>query len=529
MYDSDRADRPDLATRPDRPGGPARSVARRVRRASLVALCGALCALLVLTPGTGRAEQIDVFSGIAERERPAPGRGLNVLLVGSDTREGLSKAEKNRLHVGSAGCDCADVMMLVHLSDRRDRVSVVSIPRDSYLPFAPHRERGALDDGADGSAVLHSGKVNAALKHGGPPLLVRSLERATGVRIDHYAELDFGSFARAVDGFGSAPVCTVRPMRDRGSGLSLSRGTHTLDGRRGLRYVRARKIGWGVPGDMGRMRRQQHFVAGLVAGLAGRGAFSDARRLGELAEVAHTAARVDQGLSPARLVEIGRGLFGVRRGDMEFATVPISDFDHRVPDWGSTLLWDDRAAARLFARIRADRPLVGADGKGREQAPGQARKQAQAQPPEQGPGRVSGRGGLDPAQPSAPVLVDPRSIPVQVHDAAGRDGTGAEADRALRETGFATTGTPLPAEPSERTVIEHGPAAERAARALATALPTARLRLVETGDPAIDYPALGEPTLQVYLGADYRGVRPVHYARNEAEGGAVTGDELACL
>ncbi|MCZ7416038.1 MULTISPECIES: LCP family protein [unclassified Streptomyces] len=477
-----------------------------MRRASLLALCGALSALFLLTPGVGRAEQIDVFGGIAEHERPAPGRGLNVLLVGSDTRDGLSRAEKNRLHVGGVGCDCADVMMLVHLSDRRDRVSVVSIPRDSYLPFAPHREPGG-QGGHEDAGVRHSGKVNAALKHGGPPLLVRSLERATGVRIDHYAELDFGSFERAVDGFGDAPVCTVRPMRDSGSGLSLSRGTHTLDGRRGLRYVRARKIGWGVPGDMGRMRRQQHFVAGLVEGLAGRGAFSDARRLRELAGVAHSAARVDQGLSPARMVEFGRWLHGIRRGDMEFATVPISDFDHRVPGWGSTLLWDDAAAVKMFGRIRADLPLVRAE----EKAPD--------------PGREPGRDDDDPA----PVLVDPRSIPVQVHDASGRDGTGAEADRALRATGFATTGTPLSAGPAERTVIEHGPAAERAARALATALPSARLRLVETGDPATDYPARGEPTLQVYLGADHQGVRPVRYARNEAEGGAVTGDELACL
>lgn len=487
---------------PARAAHPARLVPRRLRRAFLLALCGALCALLALTPGTGRADQIDVFSGIAERERPTPGRGLNVLLVGSDTRKGLSKAEKKRLHVGGVGCDCADAMMLVHLSARRDRVSVVSIPRDSYLPFAKHREPGRKS-GPEGSEVQHSGKVNAALKHGGPPLLVRSLEQATGVRINHYAGLDFGSFARAVDGFGGAPVCTIRPMRDRDSGLSLSAGTHTLDGRRGLRYVRSRKIGWGVPGDMGRMRRQQHFVAGLVTALAGSGAFSDPRRLWELAEVTHATARVDQGLSLPRLVELGQWLYGIQRGDMEFATVPIADFDHRVPDWGSTLLWDDAAAAKLFDRIRADLPLVRAGDQDRDRD----------------------RDERDPAR----VLVDPRSIPVQVHDASGRDGTGVEADRALRATGFTTTGTPLPAEPSEQTVIEHGPAAERAARALATALPSARLKLVETGDPDTDYPALGEPTLHVYLGVDYQGVRPVRYDRNEAEGGAVTGDELTCL
>ncbi|WP_175411834.1 LCP family protein [Streptomyces sp. TRM64462] len=442
-----------------------------------------------------------MFGGIPEEERPAAGPGLNILLVGSDTREGLSKAEKDRLHVGGAGCDCADVMMLVHLSAQRDRVSVVSVPRDSYLPFAPHRE----PDGTGDSEVRHSGKVNAALKHGGPPLLVRSVERATGVRIDHYAEWDFGSFVRAVGGFGGAPVCTVRPMRDRGSGLSLSAGAHMLDGLRGLRYVRSRKIGWGVPGDMGRMRRQQHFMAGLVSGLAGSVAFSDPGRLADLAQAVRASARVDEGLDLPRLVELGERLYGIGRGDMEFATVPIADFDHHVPGWGSTLLWDDVAAGRLFDRIRADLPLV--------------REPDDREPDGQEPD----------GQEPVPVLVDPRSIPVQVHDGSGRDGTGAEADRALRATGFATTGTPLPAEPSEGTVIEHGPAAERAARALATALPSARLRLIETGDPDRDFPVVGEPTLHVYVGADYQGVRPVRYDRNTAEGGAVTGDELACL
>ncbi|UGY91360.1 LCP family protein [Streptomyces gobiensis] len=431
-------------------------------------LTAGLCAILLTAVGPGP---------------PTHDKGLNILLVGNDTRQGLSKAEQQRLHVGPEGCDCADVMMLVHLSARRDRVSVVSIPRDSYLPFAPHREPSR----PDGAEVQHSGKVNAAIAHGGPALAMDTVERATGVRIHHYVELDFTGLIRAVDGFGGAPVCTERPLRDHYSGLDLPAGSHTLDGLQGLQYVRSRKVGSGVPGDMGRMRRQQHFVARLLTGLADSGALSDHQRLRQLARVVRDSAQVDKELTPLKLVSLGQSLSGVRPQDMEFSMVPIVDFDYRVPGWGSTLLWDRAGADALFARLREDQPITD---------PGDRRDRP------------------------VPVALDPSTIQVQVHNATQRTGTGGQADRDLRELGFATTGRPLAGLPAaRRTVIKHAPGQERAAQTLAAALPGARLQ--QTGESA--------PMLHAVLGTDYQGVREIRYDRSEAEGGAVTGEELKCL
>lgn len=420
------------------PSSPAaRAVLGRSRRLGVLALCTVLLTVGgMYGPGGASAEHIDVFGGIDPAERPADGEGLNILLAGSDTREGLSKAERQRLHVGGDGCDCTDVLMLVHLSADRERVSVVSIPRDSYLPFAPHREPDRPDDGL----VRHAGKVNAAHKHGGPALTVRTVERVTGVRIHHYAELDFAGFVQAVDDIGGAPVCTKRALRDRFTGLDLAAGPHRLDGLDGLRYVRSRKVGSGVPGDMGRMRRQQHFVGQLLSTLARTGSLSSPLRLHQLASALHDSARMDRGLTDARLLRLGRSLSGVRLADMEFSMVPMDDFDHRVDGWGSTLLWNEEGAKELFAKLRADQPIT---------------------TPRTGP----------PA-----VALDPRTIAVRVHDGTRQPGTGERAASALREQGFDAgrapqTGATEAGYAAGRTRIRYGPGRDRQAETLAAALP----------------------------------------------------------
>ncbi|EST36930.1 hypothetical protein N566_15750, partial [Streptomycetaceae bacterium MP113-05] len=175
----------------------------RVRRSLLTGILGAgLLAgagVVVATEGVNRlpvalaVPRADVFA--ASAPRPADGPGLNFLLVGLDKRAGLSKAEKRRLHVGSQGCDCTDVMMLVHISQDRDRVGVISLPRDSYVAFPRSGEAARRA----GPPLPDAGKINAAHKLGGPALTVRTVEEATGVRVDHYLEADFGTFVETVD------------------------------------------------------------------------------------------------------------------------------------------------------------------------------------------------------------------------------------------------------------------------------------------------------------------------------------------
>src|SRR5215203_1473807 len=207
------------------------------------------------------------------------GKGMNILLTALDQRRGLTQEQKDRLHVNGKECNCTDVMMLLHISEDRRRVSAVSIPRDSFVPFA--WKRGAPK----------YGKINAAFKYGGPELAERTVEKVTGVHVDHYAQVDFSRFVRAVDDLGGAKVCTDQPLRDRNSGLGLKAGDHLLDGKDALRFALARHLS--PPGDLGRNRRQQYLVAGLLTALTSERAQSDPRALFRTVRALRKSVRTD--------------------------------------------------------------------------------------------------------------------------------------------------------------------------------------------------------------------------------------------
>jgi LCP family protein required for cell wall assembly len=463
----------------------------RVRRALL---CGALCCGLLAGAGVVVADggnrlpvalavpRTDVFAAAASR--PSDGPGLNFLLVGLDKRAGLSKAEKRRLHVGGEPCDCTDVMMLVHVSEDRERVSVISIPRDSYAAFAHPDDASRLA----GAPLPEAGKINGAHKLGGPSLTVRTVEQATGVRVDHYLEADFRGFVEAVDRLGGATVCTAEPMRDINSGLDLPPGTHHLDGRRSLQYVRARHIP--PSGDLGRVRRQQRFLAELVDTFADRAVLQDPVSLVRTVGTLLTTLRADEQLTTERLLVLGRALRQLDSADTEFATVPIIDFDHRVPGWGSTLVWDDARARKLFDAVREDRPLTD--------------EAAYALP-----------------APGVPVAWAPSDVPVQVlgGPAAARD--VAAVEEALRGNGF-DVGEGAVVDPSapvpQVTEIRFPPAERRRAASLAAALPDAEL---------LPVPGHGH-VLEVRVGRTGSRVVPVVHDRSSVQGAPVKGETLDC-
>ncbi|MCF6525359.1 LCP family protein [Streptomyces sp. JJ36] len=467
-----------------------RPAGRRLRR---TALAGALSAALLggaavaVTEGGNRLPvalalpRTDVFTG--ERGRPADGPGLTFLLVGLDTRKGIPARERKRLHVGGRGCDCTDTMMLLHVSEDRRRVSVLSIPRDSYVPFA-RPAAGATPL----RPVPRAGKINGAYAAGGPALTVRTVEQVTGVRVDHYLEADFRRFVRAVDALGGATVCTGKPLRDRWSGLDLPAGTHRVDGRGALRYVRARHLP--PSGDLGRMRRQQAFLAEAVDRIADEGLLRDPAALARTARALLTTLRADSGLTTERLVTLGRALRGLDSRRAEFATVPLAEFDHRVPGWGSTLVWDRPRAERLFAALREDRPLTGQEAY-----------------------RLPG--------PGVPVAWAPGDVRVRLRTGPEGAATAGRLERGLRDTGFRVRER-RPAgpreTPPETTRITYPPREERRARALAAALPGAEL-----------HPVRGHPrVLEVRPGRDGVRVARVVHDRSSVQGRPVTGDTLDC-
>ncbi|MEU2261938.1 LCP family protein [Streptomyces sp. NPDC019645] len=398
------------------------------------------------------------------------GRGTNILIVGIDSRAGLSAGEKRRLHVGGEGCDCTDVMMLVHLSEDRRRASVVSVPRDSYVEYA-------TPEGTAGAAPR--GKINGAFKIGRGPLAVRTVEKVTGLSVDHYLETGFTGFEQAVNDLGGATVCTDKPLKDENSGLDITTGTHRLDGNKALGYARARHLN--PPGDLGRVRRQQRLLADMLDGLTARGALADPVKAADTARRLLKSVRTDDRTGMNDLIGIGWTLGRLPADRMEFATVPIAHFDHRVPGVGSTLLWHESRSRALWEALRADRPITGDT-------------------------RIL-------PVPETRAGTNPAGIKVHVDD--------AEVATALRRSRFVVTDTSAsaPAErPAGPPVITYPAGREADAATLAAALPGARLQAVTRPDGVFDVAVGSEPAV----------VKTVTYDRNLAEGAPVTADRLRC-
>ena len=180
--------------------------------------------------------------------RRAPGRhsGYNYLLVGSDSREGLTQEQRKKYATGNAAGNRTDTIMLVHVSESGGKPVMVSLPRDSYVPIPGH----------------NSNKINAAYSIGGPKLLTATVENVTGIHIDGYVEIGLGGFASVVDSVGGVYLCVPRDMKDPKAGIDLKKGCQNLDGGDALGYVRSR---YGDPlGDIGRAARQRQFLGALM-------------------------------------------------------------------------------------------------------------------------------------------------------------------------------------------------------------------------------------------------------------------------
>lgn len=236
-----------------------------------------------LDTGIGR---VDPFKDM--KNRPVSGHGMNLLLVGTDGRNKITKREKEKYRLGGAPCHCTDTIMLVHISRDRERASVVSLPRDSYAEIPEHT------DGTTGKHHrAHAVKLNAAYAEGGPSLTVRTVEHMTKVKIDHYLEVDFTSFMKTVDALGGVEICTARPMKDSYTGLDLGVGTHELDGGQSLQYVRSRHVDGAA--DLGRMQRQQRFLAALIKRATGSGVLLNPVMLREVSSTVLSSVRADEG------------------------------------------------------------------------------------------------------------------------------------------------------------------------------------------------------------------------------------------
>ena len=333
----------------------ARILPRQSQRQRIIAL-GSVIVVLISTviwggfgAATSQIKRVDVFKNRTERPKVVARTAVTYLIVGSDTREGLTKAEIKALKVGStrvAAGKRSDTMLLVHISKSRDHATIISIPRDTFV---------RVPEWTDSKGKIHPAsysKINATFGRGDAPLLVHTLESMTDLRIDHYIEVSFLGFKEMVDALGGVEICTKRKINDPKSHLVLPAGTHRLDGITALKYVRTRYFD-GM-GDLGRMQRQQQFIAAMIREASSAGVLLNPVKLLKFINAALGSVTTDPGLKQDDLITLAEQLRGISTKKVRTLTVPLSNENYWAKGVTASVLWDEELAPILWEKLRND-------------------------------------------------------------------------------------------------------------------------------------------------------------------------------
>ncbi|MGW3654080.1 LCP family glycopolymer transferase [Streptomyces sp. NPDC000878] len=275
-------------------------------------------------------------------DRPDAGEGTNYLIVGSDSRAGLSAEEKKKLRTGSAAGQRTDSMMILHTGDNGP--TLISLPRDSdvEIPTFVGSESGKTFKGT-GRHV----KLNAAYAEDGPELLVRTVEFNTGLRIDHYVEIGFAGFANIVDAVGGVELTIPKGgMKDTKSGANFTAGKQTLNGEQALAFVRTRYALAGS--DLDRTKNQQKFLAALASQTATPSTILNPFKLYPTMSAGLDTLVVDKDMGLFDLGDMFWAMKGVTGGDGTSMNMPISGSS------GGNLLWDKAKVKTLVTELKND-------------------------------------------------------------------------------------------------------------------------------------------------------------------------------
>jgi len=444
------------------PRGRARHQPRWARFLSWVAVLTSFTVLAASGIGYALYRHYDgnidrVFLAIGgKRPSRVAGKALNFLLVGSDSREDMTKDELKKAATEFTPGRRSDTVILIHLSGDRKHVTLVSFPRDAYVTIPAH-----------GKTKEHQGKLNTAFSQGGPALTIETVERLTNIRVDHYVEVNFAGFQRLVDAVDGVDVCLRKPAKEPLSGINLPAGRSRIRGAQALAFVRQRH---GLPrGDLDRIERQQQFLGALLRRATSLGVLLNPRRLNKFLDTATDSVQVDQDLGFDRMRDLALAMQDLDPARVAFVTAPVDKLAMRGGQ--SVVLLDEVAGPEMFRAVATDQPLV--------------------KPPAALPKKLT---------------VPPAQIRVTVLNGTGVKGQAAKAADALRGVGFrvGSTGN-ADGTAFERTVVRYAPGDEAAAATLAASLHGARTEPLRTGGT----------TLTVVVGRDYQ---PPVVVRVEASG-----------
>jgi LCP family protein required for cell wall assembly len=399
------------------------------RRRVLLTVSGAMSALVLLFAGSawGLTSYVNdsigrVNAGTAGTPSGGP---LNILLTGVDLRSGLTPQQQQELHVGHDVSDNSDTMMLIHVSADRSQVTVVSLPRDSWVQI-PGRGMN---------------KINAAFGLGGPQLMVKTVESSTGLTINDFIQVNFLGFVKVIDALGGVNLCLPYSVNDSYSGLDLTAGVHHVDGLTALEYARDRHSF--ALSDLARIQDQQRLMASLLSEAISSGTLADPLKLSRFLQAAVAAVKVDQGLNVTALAD---QLRGISSRDVTFMTVPLASTNYLTSTGQSAVLWDATAAGALFTKLKHDnlaaKPAATVHGK---------------KP-----------GGLQHSQ-----------VPLDVYNGTMIGGLSAGTGADLTRLGFpVTAGLTWSSQDITQTLIEYPPGHQAAAQLVQHVMPGAVLRQV---------------------------------------------------
>ncbi|WP_234322936.1 LCP family protein [Streptomyces sp. NRRL S-350] len=380
-----------------------------------------------------------------EAQRPrAAGDALNVLVIGTDSREGLGREYGDE---GSAGH--ADTTLLFHIAKDRSNATVVSLPRDLMVPIPEcQTPQGKKIPGS--SRDMFNNSLGQDGRDAG--CTWKTLEKATGIRVDHFVQVNFEAVKTLSSAVGGVEVCAAKNIDDEGSHLKMTKGRHVVQGEEALAFVRTRHaVGQG--GDLTRIPLQQQFISSMIRKIKSDDTLTSPTKLYKLADAATKALTVDSGIgSVDKLKDLALDISKVDTKNITFTTVPVLDDPKDV----NRLVLKQPDAGQLFAMIAGDRSLTGTA------TPPAPEGSAAATPAPAAPA---------PATPGATTpAVDAKGVQVTVRNGSGRRGQSGPTVDKLKAKGFALAAVGSDAPVAAATTVSYPAGQEAAADALAAAL-----------------------------------------------------------
>jgi LCP family protein required for cell wall assembly len=295
--------------------------------AGLVALI-VVAAVAVYFSVNSKLTKVDVLTPVSFTSA-----GTNWLITGSDSRAGLSKKEENQLALGhDISGNRSDTILLLHVPANGTRPTLVSLPRDSYVPIPGHGHN----------------KLNAAYAFGGPKLLVQTVQNVTGLPVSHYMGIGFGGLVSVVNDVGGVRMCLPAPMKDPKAGLNLRAGCQVLNGDQALGFVRTRNF---AISDLQREQDQRILIKGILSKMTSPGTLANPFAVIPAANGAAAAITIDQGTGLTQLISVA---FALR--NPVTTTVPIANANLPTAA-GSAVAWNRTEARQFFNDLAHDQPL----------------------------------------------------------------------------------------------------------------------------------------------------------------------------